>query len=233
MERDNAVPLVAARRVRRRTARDVEGCAGVLAEVHRADGYPMDWPEDPRSWLTPCSSLASWVAEADGCPVGHVGLARSGPGDAAPAAWSDRTGRRVEKAAVVNRLFVAPSARGHGLGGLLLSRAVRHADGLGLRAVLDVAAHDTAARALYESLGWEFLGSVDQWWGPGRRVTVCCYGSVPGARFSASVARRTGSDPVRPRSRAESAPFTSTPGGTPGAAARSAPQSAAPRAWGG
>ncbi|WP_216642305.1 GNAT family N-acetyltransferase [Micromonospora sp. WMMA2032] len=163
---------------RRRTDRDLGDCLRVLAEVHRRDGYPVNWPDVPHAWLTPSSLLAAWVAERDGRVVGHVGLSRSGTGDAAPGLWSSRTGVGVEGTAVVNRLFVAPSARGHGIGVLLMARAVDAARDRGLRPVLDVVASDTAAVALYERLGWHLLGTVDQQWSSGQRVAVRCYAAT-------------------------------------------------------
>ncbi|MER5781606.1 GNAT family N-acetyltransferase [Streptomyces mobaraensis] len=162
-------------RVRRRTDRDLGACVRVLAETHERDGYPVNWPETPGAWLTPASLVASWVAESDGRVVGHVGLSRSGAGDAAPGVWSARTGVGVDATAVVGRLSVAPSARGRGIGALLMARAVAEARERGAHPVLDVVASDVAAAALYERLGWRLLGTVEQEWGPGRKVAVRCY----------------------------------------------------------
>ncbi|MFE5536269.1 hypothetical protein ACFQ78_11070 [Streptomyces sp. NPDC056519] len=39
-------------RIRRRAEDDVEACLHVLAEVHRYDGYPLNWPEQPGAWLS-------------------------------------------------------------------------------------------------------------------------------------------------------------------------------------
>ncbi|MPY31801.1 GNAT family N-acetyltransferase [Streptomyces adustus] len=161
--------------VRDRTEDDLADCVRILAEVHVGDGYPVNWPERPGTWLTPASALGAWVAEVDGRPAGHVGLCRAAEGDLAPVVWSERTGRSVESAAVVGRLFVAPGARARGIGGLLVGRAVREARRHGLHPVLDVVASDTAAAALYERLGWERLATVEQLWGPDRRVSVHCY----------------------------------------------------------
>lgn len=163
---------------RRRTDRDLGDCVRVLAEVHQRDGYPVNWPDVPHTWLTPPSLLAAWVAERDGRVVGHVGLSRSGAGDVAPGLWDARAGVDVDGTAVVNRLFVAPSARGHGIAALLMARAVGEARHRGLHPVLDVVASDTAAVALYERLGWHLLGTVDQQWSPGQRVTVRCYAAA-------------------------------------------------------
>lgn len=165
--------------VRPRTDADLDDCVRVLAEVHGRDGYPLNWPDSPAVWLTPQALVAAWVAHRDGRVVGHVCLSRGGPGDAAPGLWSARTGGSAEASAVVNRLYVAPSARGHGIGALLMQRAVAAARERGLHPVLDVVASDTAAAALYERLGWQLLATVDQKWGPERTVSVRCYAAAP------------------------------------------------------
>ena len=147
----------------------------VLADVHKHDGYPVNWPDLPDAWLTPSSLMTSWVAELEGCVVGHVGLSRSSDGDAAPGLWSARAGVGTDATAVVNRLFVAPSARGHGIGAALMAQVAAEALDRGLHPVLDVVASDAAAAALYERLGWQLLAVVEQQWSPGQRVTVRCY----------------------------------------------------------
>ncbi|KKZ71738.1 acyltransferase [Streptomyces showdoensis] len=161
--------------VRQRNDRDLDDCVWVLREVHEHDGYPVNWPDLPKAWLTPPSLIASWVAELDGRVTDHIGLSRSDVGDAAPALWSARAGVGVDATAMVNRLFVAPWARGHGIGALLMGQAVAEARRLGLHPVLDVVASDTAAAALYERLGWRLLATVEQRWSPEQKVNVRCY----------------------------------------------------------
>lgn len=119
--------------------------------------------------------LGAWVAELDGRLVGHVSLSRSGEDDLAPGLWSERKGTRRDLTAVVSRLFVAPQARGHGIGALLLGQAEETARQSGLHPVLDVVASDIAAAALYERLGWERLATLEQRWSPHQTVTVHCY----------------------------------------------------------
>lgn len=165
------------RSVRPRTAGDVETCVRLLKEVHRCDGYPVNWPDRPEQWLTQ-AALGAWVAELEGRVVGHVGLAPAGDGDVAPGLWGERNGTSRELTAVVSRLFVAPGARGHGIGALLVGRAVEEARRRGLHPVLDVVASDTAAAALYERLGWELLATVEQSWSPTQTVTVRCYAAA-------------------------------------------------------
>ncbi|MFJ4200992.1 GNAT family N-acetyltransferase [Streptomyces sviceus] len=162
-------------RVRPRTDDDVQACVRVLAEVHRHDGYPVNWPARPGEWLAQTSALGGWVADLDGRVAGHVGLTRSAEGDLAPVLWGERNGTSGEQAAVVGRLFVAPWARGHGIGALLMGRAVAEARHRGLHPVLDVVTSDTAAAALYERLGWTRLATVEQRWSASQVVTVHCY----------------------------------------------------------
>ncbi|WP_381791993.1 GNAT family N-acetyltransferase [Streptomyces niveus] len=165
--------------VRRRDTSDLDACVRVLAEVHRSDGYPVNWPTDPAGWLTPPGSPAEsptvWVALLDGVVVGHICLSPARPDDAAPALWSGRTGIGPERTAVVSRLFVSPKARGHGIGALLLGETVRDARGRGLHPVLDVVTSDRSAAALYERQGWTLMATAEQRWGPEQTVRVHCY----------------------------------------------------------
>ncbi|WP_308310960.1 GNAT family N-acetyltransferase [Streptomyces sp. GbtcB6] len=147
----------------------------VLSEVHQFDGYPLNWPDRPGEWLTRGPLLGSWVADLEGRLVGHVSLSRAGEGDLAPTLWSERNGTTRAMAAVVGRLFVAPQARGHRIGALLIGRAAEEARRRGLHPVLDVVTSDTAAAALYERLGWELMATVEQQWGPHQTVAVHCY----------------------------------------------------------
>lgn len=153
--------------VRRRTEDDLEECVRVLAEVHHGDGYPMRWPDDPAGFLTRPKISETWVATLDGRIVGHIGLAVTTPGDAAPKFFGDGV-------AMVTRLFVSPAARGHGAGRILLEEAVRAARRLGLDPVLDVESTSSSAIAFYERLGWHLLGTSEAQWGP-HRVTVRSY----------------------------------------------------------
>ncbi|WP_399926937.1 GNAT family N-acetyltransferase [Streptomyces kanamyceticus] len=184
MRRDRVAPGL---RVRERAGeRDLEACVRVLAQVHESDGYPVNWPSRPGDWLLGAATLGAWVAELDGRVVGHVSLSRSAPDDAAPGLWSERTGVGVEASAVVSRLYVAPTARGHGIGALLARRAVREARTRALHPVLDVVSSDTAAIALYERLGWELLAVVEREWDPGQRVALRCYAGPSGGTASAT-----------------------------------------------
>jgi GNAT superfamily N-acetyltransferase len=157
--------------VRVRTDGDLDECVKILAEVHRCDGYPMRWPDDPAGWLNSSKLTGAWVAGLDGTLVGHAGLATAAPGDAAAKLFG-------APAAMVTRLFVAPAARGHGAASALLAHVVRAAGERGLHPVLDVDSTSAPAIALYERLGWRFLGASEAQWGP-HRVTVRSYAAPP------------------------------------------------------
>lgn len=158
--------------VRSRVPADLDDCVAALALVHAHSGYPVNWPAEPAAWLTPPALLAAWVAERDGRIVGHAALCRSEDGDPAARLWAARGGG--VPAVCVNRLFVAPEARGLGGGAALMERAVAQARSRGLHPVLDVVAADPAA-AFYARLGWQHLGLVDQRWGPGQLVSLRCF----------------------------------------------------------
>jgi len=146
----------------------------VLAEVHRTDGYPVNWPAKPEPWLSAGVQLGTWVAELGERVVGHVGLSLAGEGDLAAALWSRQRGSTPDRTAVVGRLFVSPAARGHRIGARLMEQAIAEARRHGLHPVLDVVSSNTAATALYGRLGWERLGTVEQQWGT-LPVTIHCY----------------------------------------------------------
>ncbi|MCZ7373942.1 GNAT family N-acetyltransferase [Micromonospora sp. WMMC250] len=147
---------VTAPRIRRRRAADLDGCVAALAEVHRVDRYPLNWPADPRRWLGEPRPDHAWVAVADTVIVGHVAVQRVVPGPAgAPTA---------RPTAEVARLFVAPSARGSALGSALLDRVRRWANARGTDLVLEVTSDNAAAAALYERTGWRCTGSSTAPW---------------------------------------------------------------------
>jgi GNAT superfamily N-acetyltransferase len=162
--------------IRSRGENDLAECVAILAEVHRRDGYPMAWPDDPADFLAEPEFLGAWVAIVDGRLAGHVVLAPPGTGDAAAALLG-------RDAVMVSRLFVASAARGRGVGAALLEHAAREAHQRALHPVLDVLAINSAPIAFYERMGWRLLGTGEAQWGQ-NRVTVCSYagpGPVPSA----------------------------------------------------
>ncbi len=47
--------------IRQRADADLEACITFLRAVHEQAGYPINWPANPRSWLTPPDALGCWV----------------------------------------------------------------------------------------------------------------------------------------------------------------------------
>jgi GNAT superfamily N-acetyltransferase len=81
---------------------------------------------------------AAWIAELDGTRVGSIACARRGP---------DTAQLRV--------LLVEPSARGHGVGALLIDRCLSFAAAAGYRRImLWTATGLDASRRLYERAGF-------------------------------------------------------------------------------
>ncbi|MEV7989426.1 GNAT family N-acetyltransferase [Micromonospora sp. NPDC085948] len=187
-------------RIRRRRATDLDGCVAALAEVHRVDRYPLNWPTDPHRWLREPHPARAWVAiaadataeDADGAIVGHVSVHRL-PGPA--------TGPPARPTAALARLFVVPGARGLALGSALLARARQWANARGIDLVLDVTCDDAAATALYERTGWRCTGtSTAPWTAPdGSPVSLRHY-ALRSDTVPAIAARRRASRPAASRS---------------------------------
>jgi ribosomal protein S18 acetylase RimI-like enzyme len=156
--------------IRERGEDDLDSCAGFLRDVHEVAGYPINWPVDPRAWLTPPEMLGAWVITTDdGRVAGHVALTAGSPGTA-----------------LVERLFVDPKATGGGLGRRLLAHAVAMGSELGRRVSLEVADNCAAAIALYRRAGWQETGRTPIGWG-GRQASAVLH-------FEPAESLRAGSD---------------------------------------
>jgi GNAT superfamily N-acetyltransferase len=125
-------------KIRIRRATDLDACVATLRAVHLADGYPMNWPADPRAWLDPPGTRAAWVAVDGAAVAGHALVTTDGE---------------------LSRLFVGPSRRGGGLAQALIGAARAAAGG---RLVLEVA--NEAASAFYEHTGWAPDGTMTADW---------------------------------------------------------------------
>ncbi|GAA0603729.1 GNAT family N-acetyltransferase [Kribbella sandramycini] len=135
--------------IRDRSDADLDGCVPLLREVHDVAAYPVNWPADPRAWLTPADRLGAWVADLDGRVVGHVVLTADGPAGAS-----------------VERLFVDPKATRAGVGRALLDHCVVTAAALGRKLVLEVVDRPgSPAIALYRRAGWQETGRTPIDWG--------------------------------------------------------------------
>lgn len=147
--------------IRWRTNDDLPECARLLEEVHRIDGYPTFWPDEPIGWLSPTALLGAWVAEDDRQIVGHVAL-RAGTAEAGAEVWSGATGLPPEQLAAISRLFVASESRGEGVGSALLDTACGVAASRGLHPVLHVTETNREAIGLYERRGWRRV-HIEPW----------------------------------------------------------------------
>lgn len=131
--------------VRAATAADAESIGRLLHDFNTEFGEPTPTPE----------RLAARIEELLREGQTAVLLAGEGPHGLAvlrfrPAIWS----QGLE--CYLAELYVVPSMRGNGLGRALMDVAIEHARGRGADCMdLGTGEDDVAARALYESLGFD------------------------------------------------------------------------------
>jgi GNAT superfamily N-acetyltransferase len=134
-------------------------------------GLSVVSPDDaaPQLLGVTCSAPASGDAADEAEMTGTAG-ATGGSGGAAGDAGTVSGGG----VAMVSRLFVGAAARGYGAGRALMHQATQAAHERGLHLLLDVHSANTSAVALYERLGWNFIGTSRAQWGPDQ-VTLLSY----------------------------------------------------------
>ncbi len=115
--------------------------------------FEAEMADFPGKYAAPSGALL--LARLDGEPVGAVGLRDLGDG-----------------VCEMKRLYLAPAARGHGVGAALVERLIEAARAAGYGAMrLDtVPGHHDAAIGLYRKFGF-----VD--------IEPYCHNPIPGARF--------------------------------------------------
>jgi GNAT superfamily N-acetyltransferase len=164
-------------RIRVRADADLDECVRILETVHRADGYPTYWPDDPARWLSPRAMLGAWVAEDEGRIVGHIVLT-AGAAEASGSVWAMTTGLSAEQFAAITRFFVSPDRRSAGVGGALLDAACAEAAAQELRPALDVVETNRDAIHFYERRGWRRVHSEP--WAAAADGTLLHYYVAPG-----------------------------------------------------
>ncbi len=166
--------------IRDRAPADLHRCISVLADVHRRDRYPLNWPADPYEWLSPDNARHAWIAERENTIVGHIALhhpaAATDPASPASSASATSpvcsTGPVAATVVEVSRLFVAPAARRLHTATRLLHHARQWATEHQLDLALEIVDEpgSAAAIALYERTGWRHTHTATAaWTSPGGR----------------------------------------------------------------
>jgi ribosomal protein S18 acetylase RimI-like enzyme len=151
----------------------------IVAGAYRTvPGRPATPAYDPilRDTRTRAKAADVLVAiEDDGTPLGSVTYV-DGPGEYAVSEDPDEAGVRM--------LAVAPQARGRGVGGALMQACIDRARASGRKQlVLSTEQSMTAARRLYERLGFQRVPERDRQPVPG--LTLLAYALVLGAHDGA------------------------------------------------
>jgi ribosomal protein S18 acetylase RimI-like enzyme len=169
-------------KIRPRLPSDLPSSASLLARVYEKDAYPVQGVSHATEFLSSPSTLASWVAvtaaseeetasadkvqeeNEDGIQhdqiLAHISLSLPPPNSTDPAVvlWRSQNPNSPESVAVLERLFVDPTARGRGLAERLMRTVTEEAGKRGLRCVLFALVKDVGAMRLYERVGWREFG---------------------------------------------------------------------------
>jgi GNAT superfamily N-acetyltransferase len=145
--------------VRARRDEDLDALVVLLRAAYLTDGYPANWPNDPRRWLASSNTIAAWIFEERGGVLGHLALTAPAPDRAWPA-WQQACGVPGECLSVMRRLFVDPNSRRNGVGTALVKTAEREAAARGMPLVLDVAADNRDAISFWKRHGWRDVGEA-------------------------------------------------------------------------
>lgn len=150
-------------RVRKRNPNDVPVLVAELLRQQPETRYPFrdPLPIPVEEFLHAHDAVEAWTAEVDGYPVGQVcrvGSARaSAQADLLNDLAAQAHGCRSAELAWVSAFFVAPHARGLGLGRRLMGAVVDDTLGEGLHPCLEVLPVHPAAMSLYQATGWRVV----------------------------------------------------------------------------
>jgi GNAT superfamily N-acetyltransferase len=113
----------------------------------------------PELWSRQVGEFPTFIAVLDGVDVGDVGVVRASPDNEQP------------EAAFLLSMWVAPDARGKGVGDELIDAVASWAEADGFsRLVLDVADANASAIALYARKGFEPTGDTSTLPSPRQRI---------------------------------------------------------------
>lgn len=129
----------------------------------RPDLVPACARWEHQEWGKPLDrAMADFAgARADGLPLTVVALDAQGEAVGMVSLWASDCALRPDITPWMASLYVAPAARGHGLGSLLFSHAQAQARRLGMATLHLMTQH---SEAHYQRLGWESFARID---GPG------------------------------------------------------------------
>lgn len=156
--------------IRPRRDDDLPALGSVLVEQQSASGYPHrdPLPMPGADFVARSGTLATWTADLDGAPVGHIAIlpvldpASSREPELAHL-WMTGHGLPAERLAEIGVYFTATHVRGTGVGGALMRTALAELATRDLAPCLDVIP-DHAAIDIYRRTGWREVGTTRPSW---------------------------------------------------------------------
>lgn len=156
--------------IRPRTDADLPALGAALVEQQSASGYPHrdPLPIAPEDFITRAGTLATWTAEVDGRPAGHVAVLpvhdpEAGGEPELTRLWMAGHGLPADRLGEVGVYFTATWARGRGVGSALMRTALEDLAARDLAPCLDVVPTG-AAVDIYRRTGWREVGSTRPSW---------------------------------------------------------------------
>lgn len=154
--------------IRPRRDDDLPALGRALVEQQSASGYPHrdPLPVAPEDFVARAGALATWTAELDGEPVGHVAVLpvrADGHEPELARLWSEGHDLPADQLGEIGVYFTATTARGTGVGAALMRAALDDLGARGLAPCLDVVSSG-AAVDYYRRRGWVEVGSTRPSW---------------------------------------------------------------------
>ena len=154
--------------IRPRRDDDLPALGRALVEQQSASGYPHrdPLPIPAEEFIARSGALATWTAEVDGEPVGHVAVLPVRDDGREPELarlWRVGHGLPAEELGEVGVYFTSSSVRGAGVGSALMRAALADLEERGLAPCLDVVPTGTAVD-YYRRSGWVEVGGTRPSW---------------------------------------------------------------------